>query len=98
MADTPAIVMNFDEMTWAVALRYNNISMDDALAIIKLMRSMNYKFLQTLTAQEWQKTGTHSLRGVLSLEMLMQGYAEHIDRHIAQINRNLQSLKQSRSV
>jgi len=95
VADNPAIVMNFDERAWTESLHYHDIELEDALEILKLVRDMNYKFLKTLSNEEWQKTGTHSVRGVLTLETLMQGYAEHIDRHIAQIYRNLQAFRLS---
>ncbi len=91
LADGPAIIMNHNEMAWSVVLRYSETDIKDALAIIKLVRRVNYELLSSLGNSEWQKQGTHSVRGIFSLQKCVSEYIEHIHLHISQIQRNLKA-------
>ena len=94
LADTPAMVMNHDQMTWSKALRYQETGIAEALAILEVLRKANYILLAKLSPAEWQKEGTHSVRGRLSLETLIKIYTDHIPKHIGQIQRNLAAYQQ----
>jgi len=94
LADTPAMIMNHDEMAWSKVLKYQEMSIAESLAILELLRKANYTLLAKLSPEEWQKEGTHSVRGKLSLEGLVTIYTEHIHRHIGQIQRNLAAYQQ----
>jgi len=57
------------------------------------MRRVNYNLLTRLTPDDFNKKGVHSTRGELSLETLANSYIDHVDAHLNQINRNIDSMK-----
>jgi hypothetical protein len=82
-----------DEMDWSVKLDYTKIKLDESLEVIRLMRKVNYNLLSRLKPEDFEKKGVHSARGELTLEALVNSYVDHVNTHLNQINKNINSMK-----
>ena len=78
----------YDEAVWADQLAYQNRSrqaVEDALALFTALRRATSPLLHRAVAHHWQKTGFHPELGPVTLRQLLELYADHSERHLAQI-------------
>lgn len=64
-------------------LAYQQRVVDEELALIDVVRSQMARILRSLTPEDFQRTGVHSVRGPVALEKLLQQITEHIPHHLA---------------
>ena len=95
LAEPGGSILNFDQDKWARELGYTETSVEDALAVIRLMRRVNHALLARLPEEAWQRFAVHSVRGKVTLEDWLQIYTGHIHRHIDQMKRNLEQFQKS---
>lgn len=81
-------IVNCDENRWAETLDYEAQDREDALALIFLVRKLNYHLLRRVRLSRWRNHALHSVRGRLTLRDWLDTYIDHIPRHVAQIGRN----------
>ena len=82
--DNPTL-MNYDEAAWARKLDYDRRGPMQALELFRLTRAANYDLLKRLPESTFDRSGTHSRMGALSLRQLLQIYADHAENHARQI-------------
>jgi hypothetical protein len=78
-------VMAYDENQWAVALRYHDQSMEEALDLFRWLRLRTYQLIQSLPDSVWTQTLEHPENGTMSLEDWLDVYERHIPHHIEQM-------------
>jgi uncharacterized damage-inducible protein DinB len=71
-----------DENLFVKHLRYQERDADEELTVIEVTRNAMAKLMAKLTPAQLARTGTHSERGVLSLEKLIQSAVNHIPHHL----------------
>jgi hypothetical protein len=96
LANKNPYIVYHDEMDWSIILDYSKIDLKESLEVIRLMRRVNYNLLSRLTSEDFSKKGIHSTRGELSLEELANSYIEHVEAHLNQINKNIDSMKKNK--
>jgi hypothetical protein len=79
--DNPTLLA-FDENKWASALAYGDRSPEDAAALIELTRKQVASILQRLPDAAFQRTGTHSEAGKLTLEAIVKKASDHLEHHL----------------
>ena len=84
-AEPGSTVLGYDEGKWAEALNYEEQSVEDALALFKLLRLTSYKLVKALPEVAWFQTVQHSENGEMDLDALLKMYAEHVAIHIQQM-------------
>ncbi len=84
--DDPHIVW-YDEKAWANYLDYDRRDTALALEQFLTLRRSNFELIRDLPDETFQRFGTHSKLGRLSLEDLVRIYAEHAEGHAGQIRR-----------
>ncbi len=89
--DKPAI-QGYDQDAWANDLRYNDVSLRDALEQLRVLRGLNLKLVRSLSKAQLAREGLHSERGPESVWKLTQMMAGHDLLHRNQIKRIKQSL------
>jgi len=82
----------FDQELWARLGDYSSWEPTDALAMFRLLRHANLRMFARLTPQQWQRHGTHTERGKVTMLELCRHMAAHDVNHIEQIKRILNSL------
>lgn len=83
---------SFDQALWASLGDYSSWEPADALAMFRLLRQANLRMFARLTPQQWERYGTHTERGRVTLRELCRHMAAHDINHIEQINRTLKLL------
>jgi hypothetical protein len=82
--ENPTIVA-FDEKAWADKLDYGKRKISQELELFRVLRASNYELLKDLPAETFSRSGTHSVRGPLSLSQMVTLFAEHAENHATQL-------------
>jgi uncharacterized damage-inducible protein DinB len=82
----------YDQDRWAVALRYNEDSMESALREIEVLRAANLAWLAGLSDEEMDRAGVHEERGAESVGRIVALLAAHDLVHRNQIQRIISAL------
>jgi hypothetical protein len=90
--DGPTI-HGYDENRWAVRMDYHELPLDLALGQVEQVRAWTTDFIRRLPDSAWSRGGTHTESGAYSAERWLELYAEHLEVHARQIERNLAAWK-----
>lgn len=85
VAEPGETIMAYDQERWVAGLRYAEQDSEDALALFKLMRKINTRFLKSLPASAWSGTMAHPERGPVTLDDWLVIYTAHTPAHIEQM-------------
>jgi len=91
--DRPTIV-GYDQDRWARVLDYHSARVELALAAVDVMRAQTINLLRRLPEEAWSREGTHTESGRYVAEDWLAIYAEHLEKHAAQIGRTLEAWRQ----
>ena len=92
MLENPGVALaGFDQDEWARRGKYGEWDLRDALEMFRMLRDANIRLLAGLTDDEWSRWGTHAERGRITVEDLARHMTGHDERHMAQIERILNS-------
>jgi hypothetical protein len=94
--DNPTLIA-FDQAAWASRLDYHRRRFSHAIDSFRRLRAENFELLKDLPGETWERTGTHSERGRVTLLSLFRAAAEHVESHARQIQQTRQAFKQSRA-
>lgn len=86
--DTP-VIQGYDQERWAERLDYHRQPLEVALATVEAVRGHTVPLLESLTDEQWARMGQHTESGPYSAESWLRIYAEHLEKHSGQIERNL---------
>lgn len=84
--DPPLPFYNQDR--WSRDLKYQGMGrarLDQALALFAALRAVMFPVLAGASVEQWGRRGTHAEFGPVTLRNLLELYADHGERHIAQI-------------
>jgi uncharacterized damage-inducible protein DinB len=86
MLEQPGVALtSFNQEEWARRGEYGTWDPREAIEMFRLLREANVRLLAGLTAEEWQRWGTHAERGRMTVAELAEHMPDHDDRHIEQI-------------
>lgn len=85
-----ALIQGYDEADWARKLDYHALPIEPALATVEAVRANTAALLRRLPETVWSNEGRHSHSGKFSGERWLEVYAEHLEKHSRQVERNLQ--------
>ena len=91
IAEENPTILGYDQAHWARVFDYHRARVELALATVDVMRAHTVNLLRQLPESAWSKTGTHTERGRYSAEDWLETYAEHLEKHARQIERNLEA-------
>src|SRR5687768_11004389 len=89
VAEDRPVLMPYDEDAWAD--RFGELDDDprDTLARFRTLRESNLRLLDALFDGEWERTGVHQQRGVMTVSAVVKLLAEHDRSHLDQLRRAL---------
>jgi len=88
LAQQGAILPFYDQDLWTRNLgrqSAGNAELEDSLILFECLRRTTARLLDGLVEADWNRTGTHAEFGSVTLRNLMELYADHSERHLAQI-------------
>ena len=84
IAEDDPLIAGYDEPEWARRLHYDR-PIEASVAVLRAVRAASLELLETLSADEWERAGTHSESGAYTVEDWLRIYADHPRDHAAQI-------------
>lgn len=86
--DNPTLTA-FDQDAWAANLDYARRKPAQSLDTFRRLRAENYELLKELPERAYERAGSHTEDGPLTLRALLQHFADHAESHA----RELQSIR-----
>lgn len=86
-----ATILGYDQDRWAQRFDYHALPFDLALRQIEQVRAWTTDLIRRLPDSHWSCTGTHTESGSYGAETWLGIYAEHLEVHARQIERNLEA-------
>ena len=84
IAEDEPVIAGYDEPEWARRLHYDR-PISASVAVLRAVRAASIQLLETLTPDEWERTGTHSESGTYGVATWLEIYANHAHDHADQI-------------
>ncbi len=85
VAEENPTMLAWDQEAWAHKLDYERRKISQALEIFRVLRFSNYELLKDLPESAFDRSGTHTTRGPMSLMTMVKLYAEHVEKHVQQL-------------
>jgi len=101
LAEPGSALDAYDESAWAVALGYRRLPLDglsEAVTLFTALRRASIRLLKGLSPTDWQKVGAHQQWGPVTARQLLELYADHGERHLAQIDERRVALGKARAI
>ena len=94
--DNPSLPA-WDQEAWAARLDSDKRKISQALEIFRILRASNYDLLKIQPEAAFERSGTHSKRGPVTLLQMLRMYAEHIEGHVKQLQTTRAAYKEHRA-
>jgi hypothetical protein len=81
----------YEESVWAVAFDYQSAdpaAVERSLHLFEALRAYQLPVFGSATVDQWRQEARHPGWGIVTLRNLLELYADHSERHIAQIREN----------
>jgi DinB superfamily len=95
VAQKDPVILGYDQDEWARVFNYHALPLEPALRTIEAVRAGTTLLLRTLPEEAWRREGRHSDSGRYSARDWLGIYADHLEKHARQIERNLAAWKES---
>lgn len=96
LAEDRPTLFNAEPDTFAASLAYEARDTERELQLIAALRGHVAAILRTLRPEKWERTGTHSTDGALTLTQLVQRTTRHIPHHLPFIAEKREALRKAR--
>jgi hypothetical protein len=93
LAEEDARIDAYDENLWAKQSWYG-APIDLSLAVLRAVREATGQLIETLSEEQWLKSGTHSESGPFGATTWLEWYSDHPHAHADQILRARQGYPQ----
>lgn len=91
------LIVGYDQARWAEVFDYNAAPIEPALATVEAVRANTAALLRRLPEKAWSAAGRHTESGSYTVEDWLGIYAEHLEKHSGQIERNLAAWQADRN-
>jgi hypothetical protein len=89
VAEAEPVILGYDPDNWASRFDYDSHPLEAALATVEAVRANTVPLIQRLEPVDWDKAGTHSESGRYTGHDWLRIYSEHLEEHVAQIERTV---------
>jgi hypothetical protein len=89
LAESDPLISGYNQDTWARVLDYHALPLEPAMATVEAVRANTVPLLRTLSEGAWKRMGRHTEHASYGVEKWMETYADHLEVHARQIERNL---------
>ena len=88
-AEKDPLIVGYDQAQWARVFDYHSAPLEPALAVVEAVRVSTALLLRRLPEKTWSAVARHTESGRYTAEDWLNSYAEHLEKHSGQIERNL---------
>ena len=92
-AEPKPLIVGYDQESWARVFDYHALPAEPAMAAVEAVRANTAALLRRLPETTWEKQGTHTESGAYNGDDWLATYADHLEKHSRQIERNLEAWK-----
>jgi hypothetical protein len=85
IAEENPTLQYFDDEAWAVKLDYGKRKISQALEMFRRLRTENHELVKDLSEATFERSGTHSKDGPMTLRQVVEWYALHLEDHVREI-------------
>ena len=96
-AEQDPLIVGYDQARWAEVFDYHDAPIEPALATVEAVRANTAALLKRLPEKAWSAAGRHTELGSYTAEDWLGIYAEHLEKHSGQIERNLAAWQAAKS-
>lgn len=89
LAEEDPLIVGYDQARWARELDYDSAPFAPALAVVEAVRANTAALIRRLPPEAWAASGKHTESGKYTAEDWLSIYAEHMEKHSGQIERNV---------
>lgn len=90
VSEKEPVVLGYDQDEWARVFDYHAHPLEPALATVDAVRANTVPVLRRLTDDMWTREGRHTQSGRYTVLDWLRIYADHLEKHSRQIERNLE--------
>ena len=89
VAEPEPVIQGYDEAQWARTFDYHAHPLEPALATVDAVRANTAALLRRLPEAAWGRVGRHTEAARYTAEDWLRIYAEHLENHARQIEKNV---------
>jgi len=94
--DNPTLVA-IDQEAWAANLDYARRKPKQSLETFRRLRAENHELLKELPDAVYERAGTHTERGLMTLRRLLEEYTSHTETHAGQMQAIREEYKKAKA-
>jgi hypothetical protein len=88
--ETAPVIAGYDQARWAAEFDYHGLPVDLSFTQIESVRAWTAAFIRALPDEAWSRAGRHTeYADPYTAETWLSVYAEHLEIHARQLDRNL---------
>ncbi len=91
VSEAEPVILGYDEADWARRFDYHSLPVESAFATIDAVRAHTVALIERFSDKDWASAGRHTHSGPYSGDSWLESYAEHLEKHAGQIDRNLKA-------
>lgn len=95
LAQSKPLLLDGDPDKFAAQLSYNRRTVSTELFLIEQVRRQMTTILLNLDSEDFDRTGIHSVEGVITLEALLEGITNHLVHHVSFIEEKRAAMESS---
>ncbi len=80
--DGPPLLLAADENQYIKTLAYHDRDVEEELMLVESGRKQMARIIRTLKPEQLQRTGCHNVKGLQTLEQIIQTATNHIPHHL----------------
>ena len=88
-AEEKPLIVGYDQARWARVFDYHAAPLEPAIAVVDSVRANTTALLKRLPDAAWSAEGEHTESGRYTVDDWLRIYADHMEKHSGQIERNL---------
>ncbi len=96
LAEKDPVILGYDQDQWAKTFDYHDHPLEPALATVEAVRANTAALIRRLPDAAWTREGRHTESGRYAAEDWLRTYADHLEGHARQIEKNVELWKAAR--
>ncbi len=96
LTEADPVIQGYDQAQWAKTLDYHSHPLEPALATVDGVRANTAALIRRLPDEAWTRAGRHTESGRYTAEEWLKIYADHLEGHARQIEKNVAQWKAAR--